>query len=109
MALDLRKLHNTFRTLCHGLSFDAVLRFEPVLDMSTASIATRRNFDSFCLAILYNFPQLLFRDLEPGALLTYTLTMHQCHDWVISDDGSTVTRFDEGMPCDSTSVSSMFE
>ena len=28
---------------------------------------------------------------------------------VISEDGSTVTHFDAGMPCDSTSVSSMFE
>uniref|UniRef100_M4BQ96 Uncharacterized protein n=1 Tax=Hyaloperonospora arabidopsidis (strain Emoy2) TaxID=559515 RepID=M4BQ96_HYAAE len=77
--------------------------------MSTASTATRRHFGSFCLTILYNFPQLLFRDLEPGALLAYTLTIHQCHDWVISDDGSMVTHFDAGMPCDSTSVSSMVE
>uniref|UniRef100_M4BSW1 Uncharacterized protein n=1 Tax=Hyaloperonospora arabidopsidis (strain Emoy2) TaxID=559515 RepID=M4BSW1_HYAAE len=86
-----------------------VANCKPVLDMSTASIAARRHFGSLCLAILYNFPQLLFRYLEPGALLAYTPTIHQCHDWVISDDGSTVTHFDAGMPRDSMSVSSMFE
>ena len=77
--------------------------FKPVTDMSTTSIATHRHFGSFCLAILYNFPQLLFRDLEPGALLAYTPTIHQYHDWVISDDRSMVAHFDAGMPCASVS------
>ena len=77
--------------------------------MSTASIAMRSHFGSFCLDILYNFPQLLFRNLEPGALLAYTPRIHQYNDWVISDDRSMVTHFEAGMPCDSTSVSSMFE
>ena len=41
-----------------------VVLFSPTRDMATQSITKRRHFGSFCLALLYNFPSLVYRALE---------------------------------------------
>ena len=52
------------RTLGDVLSWfsiqPGVTRFSPCTDMSAQSIAKRRHFGSFCLALAYNFPSIMY-------------------------------------------------
>ena len=49
-----------------------IVRFLPKCDMATHSMVKRRHFGAFCLALLYNFPALVYRSVESGALIAYS-------------------------------------
>ena len=38
-----------------------IVCFSPTCDMATQSTAKRRHFGSFCIALLHNFPALVYR------------------------------------------------
>ena len=70
-------------------------------------MAKRRHFGSFCLDLFYNFPSLVYRDLEPGSLIVYSTKVHQFHDWLLASDGASLKHFDTGMECGVQPVSSV--
>ena len=85
----------------------AIVLFSPTRDMATQSMANRRHLGSFCLALRYNFPSLIYRALEPGSLISYSTKVHQLHDWLLTSEGASLQHFDTGMECGLPSVSSM--
>ena len=84
-----------------------VVLFSPTRDMASQSMAKRRHFGSFCLALLYNFPSLVYRPLEPGSVIAYSTKVHQFHDWLLTGDGKSLIHFDTGMECGVQPVASM--
>ena len=47
-------------------SQSGIVQFSPTCDMDTHSMAKRRYFGTFCLALLYIFPALVYRSVESG-------------------------------------------
>lgn len=84
-----------------------IVCFSPTRDMATQSMAKRRHFGSFCVALLYNFPTLLYRAIEPSALIATAPAVHLSHDWLLHHDGTMISHFDTGMNCGVQPVSSM--
>ncbi|CAI5723214.1 unnamed protein product [Peronospora destructor] len=84
-----------------------IVWFSPKRDMATQSMAKRRHFGSFCLAIIYNFPSLVYRAIEPGELIAYSAKVHRHHDCILNRDGTSLSHFDTGMKCGVTPVTSM--
>ena len=84
-----------------------IVLLSPTRDMATQSIAKRRHFRSVCLALLYNFPSLVYRALEPGFQISYSTKVHQFHDWTFTSVGTSLQHFDTGMKCGLPPVSSM--
>ena len=75
--------------------------------MATYSMAKRRHFETFCLALIYNFSSLVYRSVESGALIAYSTKIHQYHDWLLDRDGTSISHFDTGMKDGVVLVSSM--
>ena len=71
--------------------------FSPTSAMAFQYMAKRRHFGSFCLALLYNFPSLVYRALEHGSLIAYSTKVHQSHDWLLIGDGQSLKHFNTGM------------
>ena len=84
-----------------------IVLLSPTRDMATQSMEKRRHFGSFCLALLYNFPSLVYRALERGSLISYSTKVHQFHDWLLTSEGTSFQHFDTGMECGLQPVSLM--
>ena len=84
-----------------------IIQFLARLDMATQSMAKRRHFGSFCLALLHNFPALVFLAIDPGCLLAYSIKVNRYHDWTLSSEGTLLNHFDAVVECEVTPVSSM--
>ena len=99
------------RTLGDVLSWfsiqPGVTRFSPCTDMSAQSIAKRRHFGSFCLALAYNFPSIMYRALPHGAMVSYSARVHQHHEWLLDEKGASLSYFDTGIRGGTTIVDSM--
>ena len=105
--------------ICHGFGIVAENRpIWTVLQRWVTWFLPRRNLDaqlvtkglhlgSFCLALLYNFPLLVHRAIDPGALLAYSEKVHIHHDWLLNQEGTSLYHFDTGISCGSTPVTSM--
>ncbi|CAI5747023.1 unnamed protein product [Peronospora destructor] len=105
---DFARGHNYLGDTMSWLTVQSgVIRFSPKRAMATQSMAKRRHFGSFCLAIIYNFPSLVYRTIEPGALIAYSAKVHRHHDWLLNGDGISLSHFDTGMDCGVTPVTSM--
>ena len=76
-----------------------IVLFSPTRNMATQSMAKRRHFGSFCLALLYNFPSLVYRELELGSLIEYSANVHRFHDWLLTSEGTSLQHFDTSMKC----------
>lgn len=70
-------------------------------------MAKRQHFGSFCLALLYNFPSLVYREKEPGSPIAYSTKVQRFHDRTLHSDGTSLSHFDTGMQCEVTPVASM--
>lgn len=84
-----------------------VVRFSPVGSSTIESRAAIRLFERFCLALVYNYPELLQRPAEPGTLLAYEPAAHTHHDWRLSDSSEQLLHYDAGMHCSTTTTESM--
>ena len=86
-----------------------IVLLSPTRDMATQSMAKRRQFGSFCLALIYNFSSLVYRAMEPGSLISYTTKVYQFHDCFLTSDGTSLRHFDTGTDCGIQPVLSMAE
>ena len=84
-----------------------IVQFSPTCDMDTHSMAKRRYFGTFCLALLYIFPALVYRSVESEALIAYSTKVHQYHDWLLDRDGTSISHFNAGIEGGVVPVSSM--
>ena len=84
-----------------------IVRFSPKCDMASQSMAKHRHFRTFCLALLYNFPALVYRSVESGALIAYSTKVHQYHDWLLDRDSTSISHFDTAIEGRVVPVSSM--
>ena len=75
--------------------------------MVTHSMAKRRHFETFCLALLYNLPALVYWLVESRALIAYLTKVDQYHDWLFDRDGTSISHFDTGIEDGVVPVSSM--
>ena len=76
--------------------------------MTTQSMAKRRHFGSFRLALLHNLqPSLVYRALKHGFLISHSTKVHQFHNWLLTSEGTSLPTFDTGMECRLQPVSSM--
>ena len=90
-----------------ALCKSGIVQFSARLDIATQSMAKRRHFGSFCLALLYNFLAPVLRAINPGCLLAYLTKVYRYHDWTLNSKGTLLTHFDTGMECEVTPVSLM--
>ena len=91
-------------TLSWSTVKSGVVRFSTTRDAATQSMAKRRQFGSFCLFLLCNFSSLVYRAMDPLALLAYSSKIHRHHDWLLNRDGRSLYHFDTDMSCGATSV-----
>ena len=84
-----------------------VTRFLPCTDMATQLIAKRRHFGSFCLALAYNFPSIMYRAPLQGALVVYSAKVNHHHECLLDNRGASLSHFDTGIRGGTTIVDSM--
>jgi ribonuclease HI len=71
-----------------------VLKFMPRNGISAYSRPSIRAFERLCAALVYNFPQLLYRPHRTNVLRPYNGQSYRDHEWHLSPEEKTLTHFD---------------